>query len=125
MTLLAAVLFFCNCARKFSYFQTSANSFFIYKIQLLEPPPPHTQKKQKGAETASLPGRYVNRVVVLARQAENRFLGSLKGLQIRVQAACMLVTMEIWSLKDQLGPGKQRAETLFALEIEESQKNYH
>jgi hypothetical protein len=27
-----------------------------------------------------------NRVVVLARQAENRFLGSLKGLQIRAQA---------------------------------------
>jgi hypothetical protein len=33
--------------------------------------------------------------------------------------------MEIWSLKDQLGPGKQTAETFFTLEKEERQKNYH
>jgi hypothetical protein len=32
-----------------------------------------------------LAGRYDNKVVVLACQAKNRFLGSLKGLQIRAQ----------------------------------------
>jgi hypothetical protein len=31
----------------------------------------------------SLAGQYKNRVVVPARQAGNRFLGSIKGLQIR------------------------------------------
>jgi hypothetical protein len=31
----------------------------------------------------SLPGRYVNRIVVPVRQAGNRFLVFLKGLQIR------------------------------------------
>ncbi len=81
--------------------------------------------RSRSANLYSLPGRTSNRVVALARQAGNRCLGSLKGLQIRAQAACRLVTMEISNLKDQLGPGKQRAETLFALEKEESQKNYH
>jgi hypothetical protein len=44
----------------------------------------------------SIPPAYVvrraettNRVVVPARQAENRFLGSLKCLQIRAQACCL------------------------------------
>jgi hypothetical protein len=39
------------------------------------------------ASLCSLVGRYDNRVVVPARQAENRFLGSLKGLQIRTLLA--------------------------------------
>ncbi len=37
------------------------------------------------ASLCSLAGQYIHRVVVLTRQARNRFLDSLKGLQIRAQ----------------------------------------
>jgi hypothetical protein len=39
-----------------------------------------------------------NRVVVPARQAENRFLGSLKGLQIRAQRKLATQTLKLTQL---------------------------
>jgi hypothetical protein len=44
------------------------------------------------AGLCSLADRYYtsNKVIVLARQAGNRFLGSLKGLKIRAQFQCVV-----------------------------------